>query len=389
MSGEFGGLRRALAMIGAVVLLTLGTVVVASPAKACACGGVVAAEGESIEVGHEAAAVAWDGQVEDIVLQMDMTASTDDAAVIIPTPADPEVQPADPDFFADLREMAAPRQDVNYTWWPTSQSEEQDAAGGAQAAHDLEGDETDAGGRFSAGESVDLDNLQTKVFAAADVDELTEWLRDRHYVMSDAMASAMTPYVSEGWYFVAIHLRSGGDSLTGALQPIHLSFESNSLIYPMRMSTAAHTAQDVTTYVIADSQVRRTDPTATSTAATLQFAGPLETDLQRSRTWGELAAAGDYLTVINQHFANPSAQILSDFTFAGSPGAPDYQQVVQVTKLRQILGLPAGPVLVVLILLLAAAPLGYTLLRRPSRRDGVLPVRQHRRSRGDAASVGH
>src|SRR5699024_8934386 len=85
-----------------------GTVVVASPAKACACGGVVAAEGESIEVGHEAAAVAWDGQVEDIVLQMDMTASTDDAAVIIPTPADPQVQPADPDFFADLREMAAP-----------------------------------------------------------------------------------------------------------------------------------------------------------------------------------------------------------------------------------------------------------------------------------------
>src|SRR5699024_1630259 len=79
----------------------------------------------------------------------------------------------------------------------------------------------------------------------------------------------------------------------------------------------------------------------------------------------------------------------SDFTFAGSPGAPDYQQVVQVTKLRQILGLPAGPVLVVLILLLAAAPLGYTLLRRPCRRDGVLPVRQHRRSRGDAASVGH
>src|SRR5699024_8525633 len=115
MSGEFGSLRRALAMVAAVVLLTLGTVVVASPAKACACGGVVATEGESVQVGHEAAAVAWDGQVEDIVLQMDMTASTDDAAVIIPTPTKPEVELADPDFFADLREMAAPQREVNYS----------------------------------------------------------------------------------------------------------------------------------------------------------------------------------------------------------------------------------------------------------------------------------
>src|SRR5699024_12861674 len=95
------------------------------------------------------------------------------------------------------------------------------------------------------------------------------------------------------------------------------------------------------------------------------------------------------LTVTNPHSAKPTAQSLSVFPFAGSPAAPDYQPVVQFAKLRQILGLPAGPVLLVLLLLLAAAPLRYALLRRPSRRDGVLPVRQHRRSRGDAASVGH
>src|SRR5699024_16809 len=190
------------------------------------------------------------------------------------------------------------------------------------AAGDGRGGQSDggAGGAVAGGtdRTIPLDKLQAKAFAAADVDELTEWLRDRHYVMSDAMASAITPYVSEGWYFVAIHLRADGAELSGALQPIHLSFESNALIYPMRMSTAAHTAQHVTTYVIADSQVRRTDPTATSTPATLQFAGPLETDLMRSQTWGQLAASGNYLTVITQDFANPSSQILSDFTFAGS-----------------------------------------------------------------------
>lgn len=386
MGGESGYLRRALAMVSAVVLLTLGGLVIGSPARACACGGVVAGDGEDVEVSHEAAAVAWDGSNEDIVLQMDMAATTDEAALIIPTPTKPTVHLAQPDFFDDLRAMAEPRTEVDYTWWPSS-----DAATGHGEALD-DGAEEDssmsARGSAVASSSVRLDSLETEIFAAGDVDELTDWLRAGHYVMSDQMAAAMTPYVSEGWYFVALRLQSTRGTLTGQLQPIRLSFESNSLIYPMRMSTAARTDQDVTTYVIADTQVRRTDPTATSTPATLQFAGPIDTALKRSGTWAELRGGGDYLTVINQHFWDPAQQILSDFTFAAAPGAADYQQVVHVTRMREILGLPAGPVLIALFLLLIGAPLGYALRRRPGRRDAVVPVREHRRS-SEASSFGH
>src|SRR5699024_7601156 len=110
-------------------------------------------------------------------------------------------------------------------------------------------------------------------------------------------------------------------------------------------------------------------------------------DLQRSGTWGQLAADGDYLTVINQHFTDPGTQILSDFTFAAAPEGSDFQQVVQVTRMREILSLPAGPVLVVLIRLLAATALGYALGRRPARRGGVVPRRGLGQS-SDATTTG-
>ena len=350
--GEFRRLRRALAMTGSVTMLALGGVLVAEPAQACACGGAVSPEGEELTVHREVAALAWDGDTEDIVMQLDMITDADDAAVIIPTPTEPEVQLAEDSFFEELAEMAAPRVENDYTWWPQWQGSGADAgAGGAEPV-----------GGVEVLQTVPLGPLEASVLSATDADGLTDWLREHEYVMSDPLADALTPYITEGWYFVAIRMVAEQGTLNGEVQPVHLTFPSSSLIYPMRISAAAEVPQEVATYVLADGQVRHSDPTGTGAPGELRYAGPVDETLQTSPTWGQLAAGGDYLTVIDHVFDDPAEQITSDFTFASAPEAADYQQVVQVTRMREIAGLPAGPVL--LVLGLGAVVVGAVAVRR-------------------------
>ena len=350
--GELVRLRRATAMAASVALLALGSVLLAEPVQACACGGAVSPEGEDLTVGREVAALSFDGSTEDIVMQLDMITDADDAAVIIPTPSEPDVQLADEGFFEDLEAMTAPRVEYTYTWWPEAGAGGDGAGAGA----------AEPTGSVQVLDTVPLGPLEGTVLAATDADGLTKWLRGHDYVMSDAMADALSPYVSEGWYFVAIRMVAEEGTLSGEVQPVHLNFPAGSLIYPMRISAAAEVAQHVTTYVIADGQVRHTDPTATTTPGELRFAGPIEDGLRTSPTWDSLVATGDYLTVMDYDFDDPASQIISDFTFAGAPDAPDFQEVVHETRMRMIAGFPAGPVLLLggLVALVAA----YVVLRR-------------------------
>lgn len=375
--GEFRRLRRALAMAASVTMLALGTVLVAEPAHACACGGAVSPEGEELTVDREVAALAWDGSTEDIVMQLEMITDADDAAVIIPTPTEPEVQLAEESFFEELAQMAAPRVEETYTWWPEWQGRGADAEAGAP----------EPVGGVEVLETVPLGPLEASVLSASDADGLTDWLREHEYVMSDQLADALTPYITEGWYFVAIRMVAEQGTLNGEVQPVHLSFESSSLIYPMRISAAAEVTQHVATYVLAGGQVQHSDPTGTGTPGELRYAGPVDESLRNSPTWDQLAASGDYLTVIDHMFEDPAEQITSDFTFASAPEAADYQQVVQVTRMRVIAGLPAGPVLLVLgvAAVVVAVVVGRRLLpagdgaarRAPSAHPVGAPPEQH------------
>ena len=64
--------------------------------------------------------------------------------------------------------------------------------------------------------------------------------------------------MSERWSFVAIKLTSP-NALSGLLDPIRLEFDSDTLVYPMRMSVAATGTQMVDLYVLTDHRQQRTD----------------------------------------------------------------------------------------------------------------------------------
>jgi hypothetical protein len=349
--------------------LVLATVVAASfgllampTAQACGCGGFVASDGEEIASTAEYAVLSWDGEQERLLLSMDALATSADGALLIPTPTPAEAALADTSVFEELEELTAPEEVVDYQWWPdlgfgAGSGDAGAAAPGADGVEVLE--------------TLQLGDIEVSVLAAKDADELARWLDENGYVMRDNLADALMPYVSEGWYYLAIRLTTEADSLSGALQPLDLTFASDQLIYPMRLSAAATESQFVRTYVFSDHRMQRTDETA-SNGDSLWFAGPVEPTQVTSDALVSITTEQPYLTVLDQYFEEPSSQILSDFTFARAPTDSEYRQVLYETRMREVLGIPAGPALtfigmvVVLVLILTIS--------------GILRYRRHHRT---------
>jgi len=82
-------LRVCRLMVVAALLasVTMAITVLAPPGYACACGAVVAPGDQQATMNHEVALVHWDGTTETILMQLALNASTDNVALVVPTPS--------------------------------------------------------------------------------------------------------------------------------------------------------------------------------------------------------------------------------------------------------------------------------------------------------------
>src|SRR5699024_1705171 len=130
--------------------------------------------------------------------------------------------------------------------------------------------------------------------------------------------------------------------------------------------------QQVRTYVFADQRMVRSDASAESGDVDLLYAGRPDPARITNATLAELMAAGPYLTAMDQSFGHPEQQVVSDFVFERSANGGDYQEVVVQERLLLIAGLPAGPMLTALgVLVLVAGGTALALVRRRSRGERV------------------
>ena len=166
----------------------------------------------------------------------------------------------------------------------------------------------------------------------------------------------LRPYVDEHWEIVAVRLapESDLDGLAGATPPLKLTFASDTIVYPMRMSRGATTSQTVTVYVAAPYKVVPQATPDPSVRPELLYAGPAE-------GVGELAAPASYLTAYTATYTMPQ-RISSDFRFARAPDNQPYQLVQIVTRNEPFWANVA--ILTVVHLLLLALAIGLAVLLR-------------------------
>lgn len=321
--------RGAAAARGAATVAILGAVLspgAIGPATACACGGIVS-PGDAATVHQETAALTWDGRRETVLMRLSLASDTDHAALVVPTPTPATVSAGSADTFGELARLTAPEYIVETEWF----SGRDDDGVGAPAG----------GGAPMVLDQVRLGPLEATTLSGGDLGGLRRWLSGNGYAMRPEVTATLEPYLREGWSFVAVRL-TGDRELSGALDPVRLAFDSDRLIYPMRMSAAASTAQSVHLYVLGEHRMQRDDPNAARQNTVVEFSGRLSPGDSDDPFLREAIGTGrDFLTEMRVRIGDPGA-ITSDFTFAAAPEDTVYRKRVVQTDTVTLYGRPAG-----------------------------------------------
>ncbi|MFG2088948.1 MULTISPECIES: DUF2330 domain-containing protein [unclassified Spirillospora] len=345
------------------LLFASSAALVAQPAWACGCGAMIS--DSPVRVSAETSIVRYDAsaRTEEIVMRLSAESAEKDAAWLLPTPSEATVRLGERGWFKELDALTEPRVVTRRIWFPD--------LGSGDGAGSLAGSGGDGGGVEVLGER-DLGPFRVATLDADDPDALAGWLARNGYRLRSDLEKALGPYVEQGWKYVAVKLRAGAGTLTGELDPLRVSFASDELVYPMRLSGLAENTQRLHLYVLGEHRVRQT----TGARMRLAFAGevtPRQVDSPELRAFlGE----GLFMTELIDGGIDPE-QIADDYRFTATDDEP-YRQVVYREEVVRFLGMPAGWLIVFTTGGLAVA-LGVVLLMRlRSRRN--LPRYPRRRS---------
>lgn len=347
--------RRAGLLLFALLATQLGSLV--SPAYACGCGAMVPDGTSRIGVSREASVVRWDGRTEQVAMRFTVGGDAKRAAWIMPVPGRATVRLGDAMLFSRLVDLTGPEYRTRGHFWPRRGDWPLDGGrGDAAGAAPPRSGEPQVGviGRERLGD-FDVARL-----TATDPGALGDWLKANGFELPDRLSAELKPYVDQRWEYVAVRLapREPGATLSGTLDPLLIRFDSDRLVYPMRLSRLASTAQSLGLYVLAE---HRMEPVSAigGNAPEVTFAG-------RITPTGPVAAfAGAepvFLTAIDQSFPVPS-RIDGDHELRAAAGDAPYRRVEYTGELLTAGGVPVWILTLGGVLVIAGAAAVLTVLR--------------------------
>ena len=336
----------------AIVAALSAMLVTVSPAEsgACACGAFVA--DDKLSAQQETALVDLTGRTESITLSVLARSSADEAAFLMPVPARARFEVADADLFAELDEISKPDVEVRQV------EVDGDGAGGAAPG----------GSGATVVDHVEVGPFDVAQLTGTDAGAVTDWLGDNGFTMPEDLSGALTPYLAEGWLVVAVRLAPSSGNLEEGLPPMRLSFETDTPVYPMRLSATAEDVQPLRLYVLADHRTDIGNPAPDGAAPELTFAGPVEPGAGHP-VLSEMLPGKRFLTRYDGEFAPDLIE--DDIRITTAASDEPYRATVVVTE--YVTSSWTAEVLAVIALLAAAVAVVVVavvvLRRRRSRVD--------------------
>ncbi|MDX3225643.1 DUF2330 domain-containing protein [Streptomyces sp. ME19-01-6] len=372
--------RRTGLVLLALVSLQLGTLV--WPAYACGCGGLVPGRNTTVAVAREASVVRWDGRTEEIVMSLTVGGDAHEAAWIMPVPHRATVRLGNRALFDEVREVTAPVHRTRHYFWPRPGDWPFDdrKVGYVDGAGAPDGAGAKAPPRVGVVSRERLGPFDVARLTATDPGALRDWLKEHGFQLPDRLAEGLKPYVRAKWEYVAVRLAPAADArgedakevLGGTLDPLRLTFDSNRLVYPMRLSRLAKTPQNLELYVLAP---HRMEPRGDigGGAPRVTYAGWFTPGQAPLGDLAELAGRRMFLTGFEQSFPRPEL-INGDHELRRAEKDGTYQRVTYDHKLLTIGGIPAWLLTVGggLLAVVAAALTLLTAVRRRRRGRGAL-----------------
>lgn len=313
--------------------MLLAALLALAPALARACGLPLEAR-----ISYEQALLIVEGRRQQLIATVDLRDAAPDAGVVFPVPGLPEAvdQPAGGgELFPYLKQATRPlvRRERRFVWAPAP-----DRVGAP------------AGGVAVLGEQT-LGGYTVARLAANDPGALQAWLTEHGYGLPPAAEPILAAYVAEGWGFVAVKLAASAPN--GSLDPLRISYESDQLVYPMRLGALADQPIAVDLFVLAPYRVAA-PPLATA------YAGPVaQLDLVPPAGLAPLLGAAPYLTHVRGEALNPAA-ISGDLILSQAPSDEPYREEIIVYDEVAILGEGRG-LFVALVCLTMITPLSLLI----------------------------
>jgi len=335
------------------LVLVAGLTVAVTPAYACACGAMEPREQQDLGVNSETAAIVFDGTNETVALSMALQTSSEQVALLLPLPAAATPSLGGAGLFDQLFDLTRPEVRYRDDYAIRMGGNDAGAAPGGAATGDVQ-----VLGHQRVG---DYDVAQLKGTSAA----VRDWLTEHGFRTRAEVVAALGQYLDQGWSVLAATLVFERGEFSGSMAPLVVSFPTSELVYPMKLSRLATSAQDLRFYVFA---THRMDVAVGDQELTTSFAGRVDPGTLRQD--GRTAIAdllGDqpyFLTRVDGTVA--PARITTDLRVTpSSAGDTEYRDIVWVRRDRSWvteLGIATG-----VVVLLAAGGIVLAVRRRRGR----------------------
>lgn len=329
----------------------LATVILLLPAVTQADGLFVAPIGSFMYEPTQQAFIDYDGEtgIEQLTILPGFTGDAKSFAWIVPVPALPEVDLADGQMFRALDNLTRPVHRSRDGDW--------DCIFNSDTSHDIYAGDGDID-IISSGM---VGYYQTLVLSADEAPSLLAFLTGLGFLHEEnveAVTGAITEYVEQSWYFVAMQVDSTALAETfpsdhyyghysGGLNPIKLTFPSDEMIYPMKIS-ALSAAQNSKVHLYVKTDHRVNFPGA-STLYANRFSAEEINELPRFESFIHDLQPGDFLTKLQRGYR--PAEMTEDVILVPAPVNDEFLMIIYS-------GLPLTG------LLIFSVPVGIAFKRR-------------------------
>lgn len=213
------------------ILFTLLLITLLLPTFAKADGGLFPPDGQWMYETGQKGAIFYQNESETLVLQTSFAGDAKDFAWIIPTPSQPQVSKISDDFFTNLETLT---QSENIYPIPMMGS-----------ASTMSAEVKDS---VSIVEEKQVGIYEVKVLSATSASALYDWLSENNFKYPESKKYILDDYITNKWFFTTAKISTNAITANvetklkqGKLSPIKLVFNTNNIVYPLKISGVAET----------------------------------------------------------------------------------------------------------------------------------------------------